>query len=95
MGDVYRNSGAAHATAEESDEDQNEASTPDVDDVEPGDASVHTFLARFSNHLSRVGQGLPRNLFKRPEEHDSGNSALHTQNMILPPKDAEKVYLDA
>ncbi|KAF6830026.1 fungal specific transcription factor domain-containing protein [Colletotrichum musicola] len=74
---------------------QNEASAPDFDDVEPGDASVHAFLARLSNHLAQIGQGLSRNLFKRPEEHDVNDSILHTQNLILPPKDAGKMCLDA
>ncbi|KAF4865652.1 Activator of stress genes 1 [Colletotrichum siamense] len=56
-----------------------------------GDASAHGFLRRVSDHLAKVGQGLPRSLFSREQDFlDSNDPSIFT----LPPKTITQGYVD-
>ncbi|KAI8669820.1 Zn(2)-C6 fungal-type domain-containing protein [Fusarium sp. Ph1] len=75
-----------------------DAETADVSDLAEdyaGDASVDAFLRRVSEHLAQIGQGLPRNLFKRHEEDDHVHTGSYIQTLALPDKSAAISYLEA
>ncbi|KAH9226595.1 hypothetical protein K456DRAFT_1122015 [Colletotrichum gloeosporioides 23] len=56
-----------------------------------GDASAHGFLRRVSDHLAKVGQGLPRSLFSREQDLlDSNDPSIFS----LPPKTTTQGYVD-
>ncbi|KAK2762449.1 hypothetical protein CKAH01_16141 [Colletotrichum kahawae] len=56
-----------------------------------GDASAHGFLRRVSDHLAKVGQGLPRSLFSREQDLlDSNDPSI----FFLPPKTITQGYID-
>ncbi|KAH8897388.1 hypothetical protein GQ53DRAFT_838016 [Thozetella sp. PMI_491] len=74
-------------------EDSSDASKADhhSDVVVSGDASAHGFLQRISSHLALVGQGLPRNLFKREEQKVGklGDAGIY----LLPSIEAARSYV--
>ncbi|WKT52396.1 hypothetical protein QSH57_002910 [Fusarium oxysporum f. sp. vasinfectum] len=75
-----------------------QVNTDSVEGVEdcPGDASVDAFLRRVSRHLTQIGQGLPRNLFKRHEECDrSVRASNYIHTLALPDKSIATSYLEA
>ncbi|KAH8663792.1 fungal-specific transcription factor domain-containing protein [Ilyonectria robusta] len=71
------------------------ADAPEVSEEYNGDASVDAFLRRVSGHLAQIGQGLPRNLFKRHEEDDHIHATNYIQTLALPDKSTATSCLDA
>lgn len=55
---------------------------------------MDAFLQRVSVHLAQIGQGLPRNLFKRHEE-DTQNKQGYTSTLVLPEKAVARRCLEA
>ena len=57
---------------------------------------MHAFLQKVSGHLGRIGQGLPRSLFKRHEESSwTTADARYVQPLVLPDLATATSYFDA
>ncbi|RAH77200.1 hypothetical protein BO86DRAFT_413302 [Aspergillus japonicus CBS 114.51] len=60
--------------------------------ISAGDASVHNFLHKVSEHLTLIGQALPRNLLRWEEE--ILNTVGDRSTFVFPPRDTAREYLN-